>query len=262
MNLIGSGIFKGMAVTLKNFVGSYFDKERLTTKEYAWRSNYKLPERAGDYPKEEAEQLSDTTTVTHYSRNFPMLLHDQGEPMDTVRCVACQICERECPPQCIYIEKSTDKKERSGNKAQFYPAKFDIDVSVCMSCQICVEVCPFDAIVMNSQFELSTPDRFGGLLLRRDDLLKSNDYYHKIHPEEAAARDKRIADEKAAKEAKKKAAEAAKKKAAEAKAKAEAETKAKEEAESANKPTEPSEIPSAEPPATSSTQPEKEESAE
>ena len=97
-----------------------------------------------------------------------------------------------------------------------------------MSCQICVEVCPFDAIVMNSQFELSTPDRFGGLLLRRDDLLKSNDYYHQIHPEEAAARDQRMADEKAAKEAKKKAAaEAAKKKAAE-KAKAEAEAKAKE----------------------------------
>ena len=95
-----------------------------------------------------------------------------------------------------------------------------------MSCQICVEVCPFDAIVMNSQFELSTPDRFDGLLLRRDDLLKSNDYYHQIHPEEAAARDQRMADEKAAKEAKKKAAaEAAKKKAAE-KAKAEAEAKA------------------------------------
>ena len=204
MSLLGGGIFKGMAVTLRNFVGSYFDKERLTTKEYAWRTDDKLPERAGDYPKEEAEQLSDTTTVTHYSRNFPMLLHDEGEPMDTVRCVACQICERECPPQCIYIEKSKDKKERGGNKAQFYPATFDIDVSVCMSCQICVEVCPFDAIVMNSQFELSTPDRFGGLLLRRDDLLKSNDYYHKIHPEEAAARDKRIADEKAAKEAKKK----------------------------------------------------------
>ena len=89
-----------------------------------------------------------------------------------------------------------------------------------MSCQICVEVCPFDAIVMNSQFELSTPDRFGGLLLRRDDLLKSNGYYHKIHPEEAAARDKRIAEEKAAKEAKKKAAAEAAKKMAEEKAKA------------------------------------------
>jgi len=245
MSLLGGGIFKGMAVTLRNFVGSYFDKERLTTKEYAWRTDDKLPERAGDYPKEKAEQLSDTTTVTHYSRNFPMLLHDKGEPMDTVRCVACQICERECPPQCIYIEKSKDKKERGGNKAQFYPATFDIDVSVCMSCQICVEVCPFDAIVMNSQFELSTPDRFGGLLLRRDDLLKSNDYYHKIHPEEAAARDKRIADEKAAKEAKKKAAEEAKKKAAEAKAKAEAEAKAKEEAGGIEKPTETPDTPPA-----------------
>ncbi|MED5495752.1 MAG: 4Fe-4S dicluster domain-containing protein, partial [Verrucomicrobiota bacterium] len=237
MSLLGGGIFKGMAVTLRNFVGSYFDKERLTTKEYAWRTDDKLPERAGDYPKEEAEQLSDTTTVTHYSRNFPMLLHDEGEPIDTVRCVACQICERECPPQCIYIEKSKDKKERGGNKAQFYPATFDIDVSVCMSCQICVEVCPFDAIVMNSQFELSTPDRFGGLLLRRDDLLKSNDYYHKIHPEEAAARDKRIADEKAAKEAKKKAAEA--------KAKAEAEAKAKEEPGGIEKPTETPDTPPA-----------------
>ena len=145
--------------------------------------------------------------------------------MDTIRCVACQICERECPPQCIYIEKSTEKKENASGKPQFYPAKFDIDVSVCMSCQICVEVCPFDAIEMNSQFELSTPDRFGGLLLRRDELLKSNDYYHQIHPEEAKARDKRIADEKAAKAAKKKAAAEAAKKKAEAKTKNEGEEK-------------------------------------
>ena len=218
MSILGGGIFKGMAVTLRNFVGSYTNKkERLPTNDYSWRPNGDLPQGIGDYPKEEGEQLSDTTTVTEYSRNFPMLLHDGGEPMDTVRCVACQICERECPPQCIYIEKDYDENGKYIKR----PAVFDIDVSVCMSCQICVEVCPFDAIVMNSQFELSTPDRFGGLLVRRDDLLKSNDYYHKIHPEEAAARDQKMAVEKAAKEAKKKAAAekakaAAEKKAAEA----------------------------------------------
>jgi NADH-quinone oxidoreductase subunit I len=225
MSILGGGIFKGMAVTLRNFVGSYFYKERLTTNDYEWRPDGALPQSIGDYPKEEGEQLSDTTTVNHYSRNFPMLLHDTGEPMDTIRCVACQICERECPPQCIYIEKSTEKIENADGKPQFYPAKFDIDVSVCMSCQICVEVCPFDAIVMNSQFELSTPDRFGGLLVRRDDLLKSNDYYHKIHPQEAATRDQKMADDKAAKVAKKKAA------AEKAKAKAEAENEGKEDAE-------------------------------
>ena len=202
MSILGAGIFKGMAVTLRNFVGSYFYRDRLVTNDYSWRPEDKLPQSAGEYPKEKGEQLSDTTSVTNYSRNFPMLLHDGGEPMDTVRCVACKICERECPPQCIYIEKDYDENGKYIKR----PAIFDIDVSVCMSCQICVEVCPFDAIVMNSQFELSTPDRFGGLLVRRDDLLKSNDYYHQIHPEEAAARDQKMAVEKAAKEAKKKAA--------------------------------------------------------
>ena len=220
MSILGGGIFNGMAVTLKNFVRSYFDKDRLTTKDYAWQPQGKgeLPQKAGQYPwkPEETGQLPrrENTTVTNYSRNIPMLLHEGGEQMDAIRCVACQICERECPPQCIYIEKSYDE---SGKYIK-QPAVFDIDISVCMGCQICVEVCPFDAIVMDSQFEFSVPDRFDGLLLHRDDLLKGNDYYHQIHPEEATALDEKRAAEEAAKAAKKKAvAEAAKKKAADEK---------------------------------------------
>jgi NADH-quinone oxidoreductase subunit I len=120
--------------------------------------------------------------------------------------VACQICEKECPPKCIYIEKSKDKKPDYVGKPQIYPAKFDIDISVCMSCQICVEVCPFEAIKMNTEFELSTDDRFGGLLLDRHQLARSNEYYHEIHPTEAAEVDARLAEEKAKVEAKAKAA--------------------------------------------------------
>ena len=113
-----------------------------------------------------------------------------------MRCVACQICEKECPPKCIYIEKSKDKKLDYLGKAQYYPARFDIDISVCMSCQICVEVCPFEAIKMDTEFELSTTDRFGGLLLDREQLAKPNEYYHKIHPTEAAQVDARLAEAK------------------------------------------------------------------
>ena len=91
-------------------------------------------------------------------------------------------------------------------KPQFYPARFDIDISVCMSCQICVEVCPFEAIKMDTEFELATDDRFGGLLLDRKELAKSNEYYHQIHPTEAAEVDARLAEEKAKAEAKAKAA--------------------------------------------------------
>ena len=141
--------------------------------------------------------------------------------------MACKICEKECPPQCIYIVKSDDKKPDYMGKPQFYPKIFDIDISVCMSCQICVEVCPFEAIKMDKEFELSKRERFDHLLLRKEQLSKSNEYYHKIHPVEAAAVDKNLADAAAAAEAKKKAAAEAAAKAAAAKAAAAATTEAK-----------------------------------
>ena len=94
----------------------------------------------------------------------------------------------------------------AAGKLQFQPKVFDIDISVCMSCQICVEVCPFDAIKMDVEFELSTGDRFGALLLRKEQLAKSNEYYRQIHPAEAAEVDARLEAEKAKAEAKAKAA--------------------------------------------------------
>jgi len=182
--MIGAGILKGMAVTLRNFAGSYFDKERLITVQY--------PEERDPLPE-------------NY-RNFPFLIFDGTDAQAGLRCVACQICEKECPPQCIYIIKSKDKKPDYIGKPQFYPATFDIDISVCMSCQICVEVCPFEAIKMDKDFELSKRERFDNLLYRKEQLSRSNEYYHKIHPVEAAAVDKNLADAAAAAEAKKKAA--------------------------------------------------------
>jgi NADH-quinone oxidoreductase subunit I len=110
--------------------------------------------------------------------------------------VSCQICEKECPPKCIYIEKSVDKKPDAVGKPQFYPTRFDIDVSVCMSCQICVEVCPFEAIKMDVEYEVSATDRFHGFLHDRKMLAKSNEYYNKIHPTEAAEVDLRLAADK------------------------------------------------------------------
>jgi len=190
--MLGEGILKGMAETARNFVGSYVTKDRLTTVQY--------PEER--LPQKEA------------ARNFPFLVYDGKDPHAGLRCVACQICEKECPPQCIYIVKSKDKKPDYIGKPQFYPAVFDIDMSVCMSCQICVEVCPFEAIKMDTDYELSTDDRFTGLLQNRDQLSKSNTYYHKIHPTEAAEVDGRLAAEKTKAETKAKADAEARAKAA------------------------------------------------
>ena len=177
--MLGAGILKGMVETAKNFAGSYVSDERFTTVQYP----------------EERQLLAENT------RQFPFLVFDGNDPKAGLRCVACQICEKECPPQCIYIAKSEDKKPDYMGKQQFYPRVFDIDISVCMSCQICVEVCPFEAIKMDKVFELSRRERFDALLMRKNELAKSNTYYHKIHPLEAAEVDAKLAE---AAEAKKK----------------------------------------------------------
>ena len=197
--MFGEGILKGMVETARNFAGSYVSKDRLTTVEYP---EQRIP-------------------MKENARQFPFLVFDGADPQAGLRCVACQICEKECPPKCIYIEKSKDKKPDFVGKMQVYPAVFDIDISVCMSCQICVEVCPFDAIKMNQEYELSKSDRFGGLLLHKMDLARPNEYFNKIHPQEAAGIDSARATAKEQAEAKAKAdAEAKAKAAAEAKAKA------------------------------------------
>jgi NADH-quinone oxidoreductase subunit I len=186
--MLGEGILKGLKETARNALGSYVSKERLTTVEYP-EERLPLPEA---------------------SRNFPFLVYDGTDWESGLRCVACQICEKECPPKCIYIEKSKDKKPDFVGKQQFYPAVFNIDVSVCMSCQICVEVCPFEAIKMDTEFELSTDDRFGGLLWDKARLARPNEHYRQIHPTDAAVSDAILAEEKAKAEAKAKAATEAK----------------------------------------------------
>jgi len=62
---------------------------------------------------------------------------------------------------------------------------------------------------MDKDFELSKRERFDALLFRKEELSKSNEYYHRIHPVEAAAVDANLAAAAAAAEAKKKAAAAA-----------------------------------------------------
>jgi len=180
MNYPGKGLVDGLAVTARNFVGSYFYTDRLTTVQY--------PEERVQTPEN--------------SRTFPFLVFDESP--DKPRCTACKICEVECPPKCIYIVMDRDEK----GKPRQQPKIFDIDISVCMQCQICVEVCPFESIKMDNDYEKSRYGRFNELMLRLPDLLKSNEYYRQIKPTEAAAVDAKLKAEAEAKAAKKAAAAA------------------------------------------------------
>jgi len=170
--MFGLGVLKGMAVTLKNFLESYVKKDGIFTVQY--------PE----------ERIADKERF----RNFPFLLYD-GTP-NNLRCVACDICAKECPPKCIYIVREFDKDGKPLKR----PAVFDIDFTVCMNCGICEEACPFDAIFMDHEFEIGGPERQQSLVKHRDDLLKSNEHFAKIRPTDHAE-----IEERRRKEAEKKA---------------------------------------------------------
>lgn len=171
--IFGTGVVKGLIVTLKNFVNSYFRK----------------PDKGGiftvQYPEECCEKIENF-------RNFPFLVYDDAP--ERIRCVACGICERECPPKCICITMETDTAGKPIRK----PASFDIDTSLCMNCGICEEVCPFDSIFMDHDFEVEASAGRLGVLRHKEDLLKPNEYFQKIRPRVAAIIDEKrhLAEEK------------------------------------------------------------------
>lgn len=190
--MFGLGLIQGLLETARNLFGSYFKSERLVTVQY--------PE----------QKLAPVEAA----RTFPFLVYDGNDAAKGLRCTACTICETECPPKCIYIVKDTVKKPDYLGKMQNQPKIFDIDISVCMGCGICAEVCPFESIKMDQVFELSTNDRFGTLLLHKKQLAKSNEYFNKINPIQAAQIDACRAEDKHKAELKAKADAEAKAKAA------------------------------------------------
>jgi len=200
MTVFGWGVFKGMLVTFKNVATSYFrkrDEGGIFTVQYP----------------EEREK-----TIENF-RNFPFLVYD--ETPGKIRCVACGICERECPTKCIHIEMETDATGKPARR----PAVFDIDYGLCMNCGMCEEVCPFDSIFMDHAFEVTavpmsvnfneveigtaltaldqkktkvSAERAEGLVRHKEKLLKPNEYFQRIRPTLASAIDqkRKAAEEK------------------------------------------------------------------
>jgi NADH-quinone oxidoreductase subunit I len=184
-----------MAVTLKHFVETYVSDFKRFPRRYRDDAHAvrQMPGERGvftiQYPEERL-------AVPERFRYLPMLLWDTKE--DKLRCTACGICAKVCPPQCIWIVRGT----KPDGKPRPEPDEFYIDVSICMSCGFCAEFCPFDAIKMDHKFELSTYERHESLVYDLERLKVTTDYYAETHPlawaeEEEARRQKAAAKAKA-----------------------------------------------------------------
>ncbi len=125
MPIPGSGLLKGLTVTLKHML------QRSITQEY--------PDEKPDLPPR--------------TRGVIALKQEN--------CTVCYKCSRECPDWCIYIDAHKETHPpASGGRARSVKVldRFAIDYALCMYCGICVEVCPFDALFWSPDFEYAEYD--------------------------------------------------------------------------------------------------------
>ena len=177
--MFGIGILKGLGITLKHLIESYWEDLRW------WGKRYFRPEgiarrRSKDvrgiftiqYPEEKLP-------VPEAFRMIPFLVYSEGEGgARKLRCTACGTCARVCPAQCIWIVRA---KDANTGKPVAAPAEFAVDIDLCMNCGYCAEYCPFDAIRMDREYELASRNR-AGHLYNLERLQKPESYHAAIHP--------------------------------------------------------------------------------
>jgi NADH-quinone oxidoreductase subunit I len=126
MNVPGSGLARGLAVTLRTMT------RRAATAQY--------PDVLPDLPPR--------------SRGVIALFEEN--------CTVCMLCARECPDWCIYIESHKEtmppREEGARPRQRNVLDRFAIDFALCMYCGICIEACPFDALFWSPEFEYAEYD--------------------------------------------------------------------------------------------------------
>lgn len=106
----------GMALTIK-----YFLKRKVTL----------------SYPEEKEELPLSYKGVHKYNKN---------------KCIACRLCEKNCPVKAISINA-----EGKGKEANI--ESFKIDYGKCLYCAECEENCAMRAIYLSQEYDISTQDR-------------------------------------------------------------------------------------------------------
>ncbi len=193
--MFGWEIVKGLGITFKHFINTYLDdlrwlgKPRYSQERVADRSSLKANGAfTVQYPDERL-------ILPEEFRYIPFLVYEPGPNGEKqIRCSACGICAKVCPPQCIWIVRSNDPVT---GKPVPTPAEFYIDVDVCMNCGLCAEYCPFDSIKMDHDFEIASYDRFATSIYNKDKLMKPVSYYASIRPENYAAEEAARAEKEA-----------------------------------------------------------------
>ena len=117
MSGIGA-LAKGLSITLRHMVSPKF------TEEYPEKPHPIAPKFRGEHKLNKDEQ-------------------------GRVKCVACYLCETNCPAYAIRIKSAPAPKDWKDRER--YPDEFEVDLLRCIFCGYCEEACPVDAIALTTK---------------------------------------------------------------------------------------------------------------
>lgn len=148
------------------------------------------------------ERYPEDRETRHWPDRFRAILRFKYDENGNHKCIACGICQRNCPNGTITVQ--TKMVTTADGKQKRKLDKYLYDLGSCTFCQLCVTSCPHDAIEFNNDFEQA--------VFTRDKLLKQLNYLpEKEEPAPTPEQLAKAAEEREAKIAEAKAKASAKK---------------------------------------------------
>lgn len=97
--------------------------------------------------------FSKTVTVQYPEQRLDFAPRYRGiHEFEAAKCIACDLCAKACPVDCIYIDYV-------GRGKNVQLQRFAIDYSKCMFCALCTEPCPRECLHMGRVHDLSAYSR-------------------------------------------------------------------------------------------------------
>ncbi len=118
------------------------------------------------------EKYPENRDTVHVPDRFRAILELKYDAEGRHKCIACGICERNCPNGTISL--STKMVDTADGKKKRKLDKYMYDLGSCTFCQLCVSSCPQDAIELSSSSTIFPKKRSRLLRLRNSHVFRQS----------------------------------------------------------------------------------------